>query len=86
MNNDQIPERLPPILANEFCANNWQDVPKDILYRAYGSAERVLNNPDKFPNADFNHLEELANALHARVAIMRLEDALNAQIKAGKAA
>ena len=73
----KTPERLPPLLASEFCADHWGDVPKDIIYGTYDAAMRVLADPAKFPKADFDHLEKIANALAVRVSIMRFEDRIN---------
>mgnify|MGYP003348046794 FL=1 len=77
MANADTPEKLPPVLRDYFCADYWSDVSQDILDGALRSAELVLQNPAKFPKADFNVLEAVANALHARVHINRFHDAIN---------
>lgn len=47
-------------LASHFCAD---EISADMVKASYDAAERVVQNPEKFPRADFATLSWLAEAL-----------------------
>ncbi len=51
--------KLNPFLANEFGHDYLEDVPKDIVRGTIAATDKVLNNPSRFPKADFAYLEKL---------------------------
>lgn len=62
-----IPIRLAPRqiplkgrLAGHFCSDS---ISAAMIKSSYDAAQRVLLNPEKFPKADFEHLDWLSEAL-----------------------
>lgn len=53
-------QKLTPLLAAHFCADHREDVPNDVWRSAVSATDRVLDNPHRFPKADFDYLERLA--------------------------
>lgn len=54
----QIP--ISGFLASHFSADS---ISPAMIRESYAAAERVLLNPEKFPRADFDTLERLADEL-----------------------
>lgn len=52
MRNTRI-ELKSHLLQEHFCSDS---VPFDLFMNNYKSYNNVLDNPEKFPNADFEHL------------------------------
>lgn len=50
-------------VRNEFMWDRMGDVQWDVVKSSLQAAERVLQNPEKFPRADFDALEERAEKL-----------------------
>ncbi len=73
--------RLSPFLANSFSADYLEDVPRDVVIGSYDAAKKVLANPERYPKADFDFLEQEALELEGIVTCWKIEDAANAQIR-----
>jgi len=61
-------------IDNAFIRDHYQwdrmsDIKWDILRNNLASAQRILANPDKFPNADFDDVEFRAGELSAFLTI-----------------
>lgn len=56
--------KLPLVLASEFMCDFVEEIPCDIRWNNLAAIERVLGNPEKFPDADFAALEAKSDAIN----------------------
>lgn len=54
---------LPKFIRDEYSIDTIDEVNWDLLRNNLEAANRVLDNPEKFPNADFNALEKKSEEL-----------------------
>ena len=57
--------KLPAVLAEYYCEDYLQDIPRDIRKSDTIALARIFASPEKFPNANWD-------ALHARHEAMLL--------------
>lgn len=54
---------LPKFIKDEYSIDTIDEVNWDLLRNNLEAANRVLDNPEKFPKADFNALDEKTEEL-----------------------